>query len=571
MKRTVANSLVTLIVLAASVAATNAAAAARTETSRQIAAAAAGRDVDLGRAPEATAIGLTVILHYRHEAELASFVDQQSDPRSPFAHHVLTADQFDSYFAPANSDYARLQKAFVQRGFTVARTFRNRTALDVVGSAGAVERAFGTEIHAERRSDGTIRYANVRPAFLPPEMAPAVKGIVGFDTGENWGPHVSEPRGAASLRPYVAPGPPLEGPATGFGPEAYARAYDMPDLHAIPGAPKGTTYDGTGVGVAIIASGDYFDYDLADYLKYFKITRTGPPTTRYSLDGGPPHSGGVLSLVTTLQVETLVGLSPGITLYDYGIPYQSDRGILLADEAIVSDDTAAVALSPVFDCHGGTKPLDLPRLMDHLAMQGAALGIVFVTSSGDALEESCSDGPQTPADAPHFVSVGGTVLLIDAQAKYRLELASGGSEGGLSSAFALPSYQQGVAGIRGKWRNVPDIAFDGDPASGAALRQDGLWTGPDEIPNNQFSNELSAAIFTGMVAQWTQYHGAPLGDIHGTLYGAYTTYGYTKPAGAPIFHDITIGDSFDYRALAGYDLATGIGSIDGWNYAKALL
>jgi kumamolisin len=570
-KRTVANSLVTTIAFAAAVAATDAGAAAHAETSRQIAAAALGQDVDLGRAPEAAAMGLTVILHYRHEDELASFVDQQSDPRSPLAHHVLTPAQFDSYFAPSNADYARLQKAFVRRGFTVARTFRNRTAIDVAGSAGAVERAFGTEIHAERRSDGTIRYANVRPAYLPSEMAAAVEGIVGFDTGEHRDASASDAPRGARLHPFVAPGPPLEGPATGFGPEAYARAYDMPDLHAIPGAPKGKTYDGTGVGVAIIASGDYFDYDLADYLKYFKISRTGPPTTRYSLDGGPPHSGGVFSLVTTLQVETLVGLSPGITLYDYGIPFESDRGILLADEAIVSDDTAAVALSPVFDCHGGTKPLDLPKLMDHLAMQGAALGIVFITSSGDALEESCIDGPQTPADAPHFVSVGGTILLIDAQAKYQLELGSGGSEGGLSSAFALPPYQQGVAGIRGTRRNVPDISFDGDPASGGALRQDGLWSGPDEIPNDQFSNELSAAIFTGMVAQWTQYHGAPLGDIHGTLYGAYTKYGYTKPAGAPIFHDITIGDSAGYRALPGYDLATGIGSIDGWNYAKALL
>ncbi len=571
MKRTVANSLVTIIALAVSAAATNAAADARTETSRQIAPAATGQDVDLGRAPEATAIGLTVVLRYRHEGELESFVDQQSDPRSPFAHHVLTAAQFNSYFAPADAAYARIKTAFVQRGFTIARTFRNRTVLDVAGSAGAVERAFGTEIHAERRSDGTIRYANVRPAYLPLEMESAVKGIVGFDTGERGGPRASGVPGGARLHPFVAPGPPLEGPATGFGPEAYSRAYDMPDRHAIPGAPKGTTYDGTGVGVAIIASGDYFNYDLADYLKYFKIDRTGPPTTRYSLDGGPPHSGGVFSLVTTLQVETLVGLSPGITLYDYGIPFQSDRGILLADEAIVSDDTAAVALSPVFDCHGGTKPLDLPKLMDHLAMQGAALGIVFVTSSGDALEESCIDGPQTPADAPHFVSVGGTVLLIDAQAKYQLELASGGSEGGLSAAFPLPSYQHGVAGIRGTRRNVPDISFDGDPASGGALRQDGSWSSPYDIPNDQFSNELSAAIFAGMVAQWTQYHGARLGDIHGTLYGAYTKYGYTEPAGAPIFHDVTVGDSSGFGALPGYDLATGIGSIDGWNYAKALL
>jgi kumamolisin len=516
------------------------------------------------RAPGAALLHLAVVLRFRHEDELRALVDAESVPGSPIAHRALSAAQFSAAFAPSAADYARTAAVLVRHGMRVTHTYANRGVIDVLSPLSAVEQTFATAIAATRRDDGSVRYFNVKPIVLPPDLVSTVYGVAGFDTGAHTrpAPHAS---GSFSA-PNIAPGPPLEGPATGFGPEAYARAYDFPDRHHIAGMPAGTTYDGAGQTVALIADDDFFEYDLDQYLKYFNITRTGPPTNRIKVNGGAQQNG-IFSFVTTLQAETLVGLAPGIILNDYGIPELSDASLLDAYNQIDSDDTAAIALSPAFDCEGATTPRYFPKLSDYLALAGTALGIVYITNAGNYDLGVICPGQFTPSGDPHFVSVGGTVMLIDGQGHYRTELASGGSDGGQSAYFALPFYQRGVPGIAGTNRNVPDISFDGDFRSGGASFENGLWTGPDTPVTSELGNELAAAIFTAMAAEWTQIHGAPLGDIHGDLYNAYRRYGYTLPKSGPVFHDITIGNSFRYPAVPGYDRATGIGSIDGWNFA----
>jgi pseudomonalisin/xanthomonalisin len=203
---------------------------------------------------------------------------------------------------------------------------------------------------------------------------------------------------------------------------------------------------------------------------------------------------------------------------------------------------------------------DAPRLSEYLAMQGNALGIVYVSDTGDSDEgPTCLASPSTD---PHVIAVGATTLIVDRRAHYVDEIAYSNSFGGTSVTFPLPPYQVGIPNITETRRVIPDVAFDGDPLSGADEYLQRYWEG------SEGGAELSAAIFTSLAAQVTQVHGGALGDLHPALYGALTTYGYATPAGAPLFHDVTLGRGSDFYATPGYDRATGIGSIDGWNFAS---
>jgi hypothetical protein len=91
---------------------------------------------------------------------------------------------------------------------------------------------------------------------------------------------------------------------------------------------------------------------------------------------------------------------------------------------------------------------------------------VCVAASGD-------DGHpgMYPAYNPSVLAVGGTTLDLDPSGAVRSETAWSGSGGGISSSVALPAYQQGLGqnGTPLPRRTIPDVSYDGDPATGVAV------------------------------------------------------------------------------------------------------
>ena len=136
--------------------------------------------VDLGRAPAATRVSLALTLAYRNDAELRTLVTLQADRRSPLYRRFLSSEQFDAYFAPTSADYVRAQRALVRAGFRITGTFANRTVIDADGSANIAERYFTTEIHAVVERGAGRRYANAKPAVLPPDLRGIVASVSGL-------------------------------------------------------------------------------------------------------------------------------------------------------------------------------------------------------------------------------------------------------------------------------------------------------------------------------------------------------------------------------------------------------
>jgi pseudomonalisin len=519
---------------------------------------------DLGHAAADTPVHVAVVLNYRHYAQLHQFVDLQAQPLKRLP-RILTAQQFLDYFAPTALDYQQTAVALQSAGFTITRTYSNRTVIDATGPAAAAERLFATEIHIVRQRDGSIHYANVRPAYLPESLKRTVFGVVGLDNLRVL--HTTNVRGD-SAHALMKIGPPLQGPDLGLGPFGISTAYDLPVQHAVAGGAPGQTYDGSGEAAAVVIDADFLDSDLQAFLKFFHVVRTGPKTTRILINGGPPP--GLIypdSGETTLDVETIVGNAPGVALYVYEMDSLGFPSVLDAYNQINADDKVVVANSSFGGCEDFTDPSNFPALANHLALQGNALGIVYDASTGDAGSNECGfdfftpQGVSAPASGPSFVAVGGTTLLPHLDGTYSKEIGWYGSGGGVSDIFAMPLYQRGVPNMIGKTRNLPDIAFDADPNSGTSLYIAGGWFGPIG------GTSLAAPIFSALVSELDQYSHCRIGDIHPALYRAYAKYGYKLPAGAPLFHDAIGRNNGFYTATPGYDQVTGIGSIDGWNFA----
>lgn len=511
---------------------------------------------DLGRAPTSMPVHLTLVLKLPRQRELDALVKAQGDLRSPLADRALTAREFRDYFAPTAAEYNHTAQTLVRDGLRIERTYTNRTVIDVVGPVASVERTFSTELHRVRYG-AFFGYANLRPTTLPTDLATSVLGVAGFDNLPIL--HPDNVRGYRDPAKSTA-GPPLYGPDTGFGPLALENAYDLPVLHG---------HGGKGQAAGIVIDALARDSDLKAFLKYFGVKRSGP-LVHYI-----PVSDGQATYVdqgeATLDMSTIISLAPEATVYVYMVPILEQAYILDAYATANALDRVDALNSSFGGCETAmsTSSGSFPQMVDQLAEEGAALGIVYSASSGDSGAYDCEVygspskqglpalGVQAPADSPNVVAVGGTTVFLTSAGQRRAELAWVGSGGGYSSIFSAPNYQQGIAGV-GKFRSVPDIAFDANPGSGLSFYLNGAWQGPVG------GTSLASPIFTALVTELDEMAGHRITTMHAALYGTFLRHRYATKE----FYDITQGSNGYYWAKAGFDQVTGIGSIDGWNFSQ---
>jgi kumamolisin len=512
---------------------------------------------DLGRAPATARLGLAISLGYRHSEQLGALVDAIGDSGSPYYGHFLQRSQFDAYFSPTTQDYQRVIASLARAGFSVTHLYSNHKLIDAVAPVALVERYFATEIHRVAQPGFGVRYQNIIAARAPADVRGIIDGVVGLDNvGRFHTMYHFAPRRAQSARVDLAVPGQLFGPDTGYGPTAFIDAYQLPVKQV----------EGKGQVSAVVIDADYLNKDLAGYLTYFGVARTGPPTVRVKIDGGPPPGlGSPDSVETTLDVETIVSLAPATSLYVYEFPNFSDpQYIVDAYEQVVVDDFAGTVNSSFGGCEFGFGNDDgFAKMSDDIALQGAALGITFHASTGDDgnIGTSCSSTTvNSPASNPHFVAVGGTSLYLNASTgALENEYGWGGlgqegaTGGGVSSLFALPSYQKGVANIITSGRNLPDVSFDADPATGESFYYDGSFQGPIG------GTSLSSPIFGASQTLLNEQAGREAGFVNPSLYRTFKTYGYAN-AGVPLFRDMTKGNNGFYAAKIGYDQMTGIGA-----------
>jgi xanthomonalisin len=181
---------------------------------------------------------------------------------------------------------------------------------------------------------------------------------------------------------------------------------------------------------------------------------------------------------------------------------------------------------------------------DQIFKVGVAQGQTFSISTGDAGADECGNGgvtPSWPSNSPYVVSAGGT-RLDASTTTWNNETVWTGAGGSPSTFEPKPSWQNAL--VPGTKRGLPDIAYDGDPESGASIVAYGniqTWGG----------TSLSAPIFAGLWARVIAVRGTGIGFAAPLL--------YQLPSSD--FHDITVGNNGGEVAKVGYDFASGRGSM----------
>jgi subtilase family serine protease len=525
---------------------------------------------DLGRATGATRVQLAVVLKFQHEAELDQLIERQGDPDSPLFARFLTPAEFDRYFAPSQAAYARTIGALQRAGFTITHTFVNRLIVDVESGAPVAERYFSTEIHRVVVPGQGLRYENARSAFLPSELRGDVAGVVGL-TNIEWfhTTNVVLPRQPLPRLPGgdVVIGPPLHGPAGGFGPLAWAQGYDLPVQHRIPGKPKKTTYDGAGRTAGIVIPADPSDSDLGHFLSFFMVTRTGT-TNRIHVDGPGPCPSCGADLEAALDYQTIAGAAPGATIDVYEPNDFASKTVVDTYNQIAVDNTADTVNNSFSACE--TSSFFDPHAMYAAIKQGTAQGQRWHGSTGDSgqftFQCSFSVSVGTPSDIPIVAAIGGTSLQVDSNGNYVSESfwnnSTGAGGGGVSVVFKTPPWQKFVPNIVKSGRNSPDVSFAADPFTG-----EDIYVGASGGFFTVGGTSLASPIFGACDVEMEQVFGRRFTNFFPRLYRHWLKQGYGTE-----LHDITTGTPAGPLVPGpGYDLATGIGSADCYNLVTKLL
>ncbi|MBP0448072.1 S53 family peptidase [Kitasatospora sp. RG8] len=376
-----------------------------------------------------------------------------------------------------------------------------------------------------------------------------------------------------------------------YSPLQYRTAYNLDPLYK-----EGITGKGRTIVIVDSFGSPTIQHDLEVFDKQWGIPDTQVEVVKWG--NVPPfdptnadHTGWAGE--TTLDVEYAHAVAPDahIILVETGVAEtEGTTGLpemMDAEKAIIKSGKADV-ISQSFGATENTFPGfdkgDFKSLTDlrYAFKEAAAHDVTVLSASGDNGATDAKENGEDlypykvnswPSSDPLVTSIGGTQLSLDDAGKrtapdkvWHDKYGAGG--GGVSGVFDRPWYQAGVAGVTGNHRGTPDISM-------SAAVDGGAWTYESYDPTSvgwHLTGGTSEAtpIFSGIVALADQLAGHRLGQLNWRLYGL-----NLLPQQWSGLVDVTAGDnSWDkvtgYQATKGYDLASGLGTIDGNRFVRAL-
>jgi uncharacterized repeat protein (TIGR01451 family) len=513
--------------------------------------AAVARLAPAGSLPGSQRLNLAIGLPLRNEQELDALLGQLYDPASPNYHRYLTPGEFTARFGPTENDYQAVMDFAKSNGLTVTVTHPNRVVLDVSGAATDIARTFHVNLRVyQHPTEARTFYApDVEPSV---DFAVPILHVSGLDNYSLPHPNfkVSPAAAVADATPHSGTGPNL----TYWGSD-FRAAY-------VPG----TGLTGAGQSVGLLELDGYYASDITTYESRAGLPNV--PLTVVPVDGGVSTPGSGVGEVS-LDIEMAISMAPGLArVYVYEAPNPSPWVDLLSRMA---NDNLAKQLSCSWG--GGSPDPSSEQIFKQMGAQGQS----FFNATGDS--DAFTGAIDFPSDSPNITEVGGTTLTTGSSASYSSEtvwnwgLYNGsytGSSGGISTYYAIPSYQQGISMSASQgsttMRNVPDVA----------LTADNVYVVYDNGSTGTFGGTSCAAPlwagFTALVNQQAAAAGqTPVGFLNPALYTIGKGANY-----ATAFHDITTGNNFSssspskFLAVTGYDLCTGWGTPNGVNLINAL-
>jgi hypothetical protein len=569
----------------------------------------AKHSTDLGLAPGNTpleSLSVRFSMTAAQQADLNQLLAAQLDPSSPSYHQWLTSEQFGARFGLSSSDLATVSSWLTSQGFTITSVAKSSTFITFTGTVAQAQQAFGTTIH-NVSLNGEQHITNLTDPTLPSAIANVVLGVTGLNDFK------LKPRSRArsATTDSVQPGFTT---TVGGVTSHYISPGDLYTIYDYP--PSSSNLTGAGITIAVMGATDLTtgnvlpDANIAAFR-----TAAGLPAINLKLQVAGTDPGVSTADIDEahLDVEWSGASAPGSTiLYVYGKD-------VLANSLTFAID-ASPTIAPILTIsYGGCESgfgASFVSTYNQLLQLANAKGITVMSSSGDDGATDCdtsgiaSEGLTVdfPSSSPFVTSAGGTQFSGDVSnastywnstnasnnssaksyipeqpwnettASGALD-AGGAGGGGASGFFSKPAWQTGIGVPNDSSRDLPDVSLN------AAAQHDGyIVCSQGSCANGFLASNGQANVFggtsfvapslAGILALVEQHLGTgALGNIGPTLYGL-----ASGPSASSIFHDIITGNnsvpcsqgtpncpnggSIGYNAGTGYDLASGLGTLD---------
>ena len=519
----------------------------------------------LGRLSQTAPMTVTLTLPLRRQAELSDLLRRLADPADPAYGRYLTPAQFAAQFSPTEADYAALAQYARAQGLAVTGTHSNRLLLDVAAPVPTLEAAFRVHLNRYLSPDGRVFHAPDAAPSVARAVAGLVTGVVGLSDAAVRRPHLIR---ADTDRPAFAEPKATgtgSGPLGGLAPQDIQAAYNLSSV----------SLTGSGQTMALFELDGYNPNDIGSYESRFNLPFV--PMENILLDGATGQAGSNSDEVT-LDIELQLALAPGVSrllVYETGT---ADSQVLDGYSRI-AEDNRAKEISTSWGLDEPDSNLSTLQSENAIFEQMAAQGQTIFAAAGDygAYDTGSRAGGVTvddPGSQPFVCSVGGTTLSTSGTNTYFSEttwnagsISSGAGGGGISSVWPTPSWQQDAISSASlgstAMRNVPDVSLNADPDTGYSVYIKGQWV----VYGGTSCAAPLWAGFTALVNQQRAANGlSPLGQASPALYPLLSGAHYSAD-----FHDIADrSTNLYYPAVAGYDDATGLGTLNGAALLKDL-
>lgn len=510
------------------------------------------------------------------QTELDALVVAQQDPNSPQYHAWLTPDEFGVRFGMRDVQLHQVDAWLNANGFAIDEVPAGRRFVEFSGTAGQISNAFHTAIHYYR-VNGVTYVANAQDPQIPAELRGVVEGVLSLNDFAR----VSQ---VAPLRPMAARAEYSAGATHRLFPADFATIYDLNPLYN-----AGTNGSGTAIAIA-----GRSNIELSDVASFRSNAGLEPNIPSVIVDGDDPGLVNSDQAEATLDVEWAGAIAPAAQV-DLVVAASTSAtdGIDLASAYIVNHAVATVMSVSYASCEQEMSATEL-AFYNNLWEQAASEGISVFVAAGDSGAAGCQISTDTKGSraavnglctSPYATCVGGTEFSESANAAEYWSAANssaygsalsyipeqvwnesalaGGSDlwasgGGVSRVHAQPAWQRNVNGTEaaGGMRAVPDLSL-------AAADHDGYFVVENGKPSILSGTSFTAPAFAAVIALINQKEG-------GTGQGSVNVHLYALASAMPnAFHPTLAGNNtvpgVEGFAANGatYNLATGLGSVDG--------
>lgn len=551
------------------------------------------------------------------QADLKALMKAQRDSASPLYHQWLRPAQFAARFGMAQADLEKVSDWLQKQGFSIDRVSTSRDRIFFSGTVAQVNSAFSTSLHYFT-VDGEKHFAPSTEVSVPAALSSVVQNVGNLDSFRPKGMHHLPEKSATAAKPDYTSG--VSG-NTFVAPGDIATIYNV-----VPAYHAGINGDGQSiaiVGQSDVYLSDIENFQTASGFATPKDpVKVLVPTTG---NAGNYHSGGDEG-ESDLDLEWSSSIAPNATIYFVYTGDGGNAGVFDSIVYAIETRIAPIISVSYGACEIAIgSPANVQSLEDAF-QQAATQGQTLLAASGDTGGAECfrdtglsnSDRAALsisyPGSSPFFTGVGGTQFnegsgsywnstpgtdIVSSALSYIPEVAwnedvvtgqIASTGGGPSILFTKPDWQTGVPGIPADGvRDSPDIALDSAAIHDALLfctSDTAFWqTGQQASCNSGFRDSSTTAltsgggtsfatpIFAGMLALINQQQNSTgQGPINSKLY----TLASSPATYASAFHDITGGDNMcdtpsasycpngptGYSATTGYDMTTGLGSVD---------